>query len=306
MAESKLKRRTKKQTEEADEVQPEAPKRTLSTRSVDPATVAAAAAAAMGGKRKGDTNYLKLNAKDTQIRILPGDPLFVVVRQNMTKTAGRFNTSLDFGSIFDNVELHNAALAQQRITADDFEKFQQFGDPFTGTMMAIRDAEIKLPKGKAFWPGSKVLFNVINREDNKVYLWEASKTAFEAIMTLVGSVDKETGEFSAGQYPELFDADTGFDIIVTGNGLEGMARRYKAFTPVRESSEVGEFEGEPYSLIEKAALKVQDWDSRARQMFASYGHFAALVGITPEGWGLTAVAGGDQYDPDAAEEEDEG
>jgi len=284
MATAKLKRRKAAPKDETPE--PEVTeKRVLSTRTIDPATVAAAAKHALSGGGGGSTNFLKLSKDKTTIRILPGDPLFIDFRQNMTRIAGRFTTTIDFGTIFNNGELHNRALAEGKLTADDFAKFQQFGDPFVSTMVALKNAGVQLAKGKAFWPQTRAVFNVISRADGQVALWESSKTAFENIMTLFGKLDDE-GIFVPGEYPEIFNADDGFDLIITGNGQDGKARRYNSYLPARNASDVGEFEGEPYDLLGQVVRRIGSWDERARQMFASYGTEAALVNITPETWGL--------------------
>lgn len=295
MAVSKLKKRKTTKAEEADATAPvETQERvTLSTRTVDPAAVAAASARALGGGTGIKTNFAKFDKDQTIIRILPGDPLFVAYRQNMTRLAGRFNTSVDLEDVYKNEALHQAALAAGKITSEDFEKFQLFGDPFTSVMVALKNGGVKLPKGQAFWPQTKAVFNIINRADGKLYFWEASKTAFESIMTLFGKLDEETDEFVPGQYPELFNADDGFDLVVTGNGKDGKARRYLSYLPTRKSTPVGELaEGDaPYDLLDKVVWRVQSWDDRARQMFASYGSVAKVVGITPETWGISAVVG---------------
>jgi hypothetical protein len=294
MAASKLARRKADPEEKVEE-----PKtRTLSTRPIDPTAVAAAAKAALGGSGGGGTNFLKMDKDKTTIRILPGDPLFLSFRQNMTRIAGRFNTTLDLGDVFNNGPLHERALAEGKLTADDFAKFQQFGDPFVSTMVALKNAGVKLPKGKAFWPATRAVFNVINRATDEVALWEASKTAFENIMALFGDLNND-GEFEPGEYPELFNAEDGFDIVVTGNGKDGKARRYTSYLPARKASPVGDFTGEPYDLLAQVTRRVADWDTRARQMFASYGSVAATVGITPDSWGLNAVVGqDDDQDPE--------
>jgi hypothetical protein len=293
---STLKRRKATPKDEAPAEQA-APKRTLSTRAIDPAKVAAQAKAALGGGG-GGTNFLKLDKDKTTIRILPGDPLFLSFRQNMTRVAGRFNTTLDFEGVFGSPELHQRALAEGKITADDFAKFQQFGDPFTSTMLALKNAGVKLAKGQAFWPQTRAVFSVINRADGKVYLWEASKTAFENIMTHFGKLNDE-GVFEPGEYPELFNVEDGFDLVITGNGQDGKARRYTAYTPARQQSGLGEYEGEPYDLLAQVTRRVSTWDDRARQMFASHGALAAVVGITPETWGISAViSSDDDQDPE--------
>jgi hypothetical protein len=291
MATSKLARRKAKPADKAEA----APGRTLTTRAIDPSAVAAAAKAALGGSG-GGTNFMKLDANSTTIRIYPGDPLFLDFRQNMTRVAGRFNTTIDMATVFENPAIHQAALAQGKVDADDFAKYQQFGDPFTSTMVALKNAGVKLAQGKAFWPQTRAVFNVINRADGKLYLWEASKTAFENIMTHFGKLNDE-GEFVPGQYPELFNEEDGFDIVITGNGLDGKQRRYTAYTPARSQSELGEFDGEPYDLLNQVVRRVTSWDDRARQLFASYAPQAVLAGITPDTWGINAVSGAGE-DPD--------
>lgn len=282
-----LKKRTAKA---ADAEEATAPSRTLSTRSIDPAKVAAAAKAAMGGMG-GGTNYMKLNKDMTTLRIVPSDPeLFVDFRQNMTRVAGRFNTTIDMATVFEKPAIHTAALAQGKVDADDFAKYQQFGDPFTSTMVALKNAGVKLAQGKAFWPQSKAVFNVVNRSDSKIYLWECSKTAFEAIMGHFGKLN-DGGEFVPGEYPEMFNVEDGFDLIILGNGEDGKARRYTGYTPARKQTPVGDFEGEPYDLLAQVVRRVTSWDDRARQLFASYAPQAQLAGITPETWGLNAVSG---------------
>jgi hypothetical protein len=295
MATSKLHRRKSTSKDGETTAAAEAPKRTLSSRTIDPAAVAAAAKAALGGGG-GGTNFMKLDKDKTVIRIIPGDPLFVDFRQNMTRVAGRFNTTIDMATVFETPAIHNLALAQGKVNADDFAKYQQFGDPFVSTMVALKNAGVSLPQGKAFWPQTRAVFNVINRADNKVYLWEASKTAFEEIMGHFGKLNDE-GEFEPGEYPEMFNAEDGFDIVIIGNGEDGKARRYKSYTPARKSSELGEFDGEPYDLLNQVVRRVSSWDDRARQLFASYAPQAALAGITPETWGLNAVTGAGE-DPD--------
>jgi hypothetical protein len=288
---AKLQKRKTTKTEAAEAAAPveTKPTRTLSTRAIDPTKVAAQAQAAMTGGGGGGTSFLKLDASSTTLRIYPGDPLFMSYRQNTTRIAGRMNTTVAFDTVFENPEVHQRALEEGKITADDFAKYQKFGDPFISTMIAVKQAGLKLPKGKAFWPQTKVLWNAINRADGQLYLWDSSKTAFEAIMTHFGKLD-DNGVFAPGQYPELFNEADGFDIIITGNGKEGLERRYTAFTPAREQSPLGEFDGEPNDLIGQVVRRVSTWDDRARQMFASYGSIAASVNIHPSTWDLDAVS----------------
>jgi FtsZ-interacting cell division protein YlmF len=295
-----LKRRKKAAPKEEEE----APKKaTLSTRAIDPAKVVAAAQRALGGGG-GGTNFLKLNADETDIRIYPGEPVFLDFRQNTTRVGGRYNTTMSLDSLFNNPELHNAALEAGKVDAEDFAKFQQFGDPFVSVMMAVKNAGIKLAQGKAFWPATKALMNVIKREDDTIYLWECSKTALESISKLIGTVDDE-GVFKPGKYPELLDAEEGFDITVEGNGKDGKARRYTGYIPAREASVVGDFSGEPYDLLAQALRRVATFDDRARQLFGSHGDIAQMVGITPDTWGLaTAVIGNEVDDSEETPDED--
>lgn len=291
---SALKKRQSKASDQAEATEASAP-RTLTTRAIDPRAVAAAAKAALGGSG-GGTNYLKLDAHESVIRVYPGDPLFLNYRQNMTKVAGRYTTTVDMQTVFENPAIHQAALAQGKVTADDYAKYQQYGDPFVSTMVALKNAGVKLGQGKAFWPQTKAVFNVINRADGKLYFWEASKTAFEAIMALFGKIGDD-GEFVPGKYPELFNEADGFDIVITGNGADGKARRYTGYNPDREQTPLGDFEGEPYDLLAQVVRKVVGWDERARHMFASHGATASLAGINPSLWGLDAVSGAGE-DPD--------
>lgn len=269
--------------------------RTLVSVKIDPALVAQQMANAKtysGGGGSG-VPYLKLTSGKNLIRILPGavegESFVFPVRQNTERSAGRFFTSLELSFVFGNGALHDRALKAGKLTRLDFERFQQYGDPYIETMKKLKDAEIKLPSGKAFWPQTKYYMNVVNREDNQVYLWEASNKAFQKIKSLIGEIN-EDGEYVPGEYSDLLDPEEGFDLLIEGNGQDGNARRYTDPQPVRSASPIGEVTGDRVDFIDVALGKVVSWETRARTMLTHYGEFAQKVGVTAQSLGLSSIA----------------
>lgn len=277
-----------------EEAQEESKTRTLTSARIDPARVAAMAnqAKAYSGGGGPRVPYLKLTGGKNYIRILPPETeeesWVFAVRQNTERQAGRFFTMMELGFVFGNEELHERALKAGKITKLDFERFQQYGDPYVETMKKLKDAEIKLPSGRSFWPTSRYYMNVVNREDGQVYLWEASNKAFQAIQKKIGEINEE-GEFVPGEYPELLDPEEGFDLLIEGNGQDGNARRYDDPIPVRASSPIGEVGGERTDFIEVALGKVVSWETRARAVLTHYGEFAQKVGVTAKALGLSSI-----------------
>jgi hypothetical protein len=234
-----------------------------------------AGAAALSGGQK--TDYLKLTGGQNEIRLLPSDPLFVVLKQHGYKNSeGRFTSALDYGFILSNVDIQEAAVAKGTINGDDLAAAREFGDPFTalavtGQKLGVEDKQIS-----QLWPRTRVLWNAIDvtQNDNTVRLFESSKQFFNHVLAL------------AKRAPDMFMAEAGRNLGIAGNGRDGIQRRYEA--PIADF-EVSAVEFDPDDLIDLQAVvvrKVRPWAEKAVAMFSKHGDLAAQLGITPDMWGL--------------------
>jgi hypothetical protein len=235
----------------------------------------AARAAEAGGKRN---EYLKLGGGQNDIRILPCDPLFALLKKHGYKNAeGRFTSALDYGYLLTLPELASAAVAKGKINGDDIAQAQSIGDPFTALARTAQQLGVDEDLYKQLWPRSRYIWNAVDRtkNDEVVRLFESSKQFFDQILDV----------FKAA--PDLFDPEEGRDIGIKGNGQDGMRRRYNPPIASMQVSPVGfEFDELLIDLNDVVVRSIRPWAEKARAMFAKHGDLAAQVGITPDAWGL--------------------
>lgn len=248
------------------------------------------------------TDYLKMPEGMNTLRILPvgnkeEQKYFKKFRRHELPMiqAGHQNTIfvLCWKHLAQNkVGLANRLAAEQRLSEDDAKLYRRFGCPICKAQDGLI-ASGRIPKETTnrLWPGEKYLFNVINRNDNKVYVWTASMTQGELV---TASVDKF---MKAGLNP--LDIRSGFDyeILATGNKL---SRRYKngMFMPIPTPlfpKETGLTENNitPHDLTEVALRSFKTYQDTIDVLIETFGTVLNSVGYEVPGdsnnWDAAAV-----------------
>lgn len=224
-----------------------------------------------GGGGQG-TNFLRLNAGETYLRLLPSfdpeDPTpYRVLRKHSFKT-DRFYNAVDYGYLLENTALAELAVEQDRISNSDLELALKYGDPFTKLAERHRAMEIDVPRGA--WPQTRYLFNAVNRDnDGEVGVLDLSKTVVNMVAGLLKTFD------------DLFDPENGRDILIQGNGKDKLQRRYEGVSPAKDTSPVG-FEYKLINLDEVIVRGVMPYEEKVQAMFDKYGNDAAQVGLSED------------------------
>lgn len=169
----------------------------------------------------GDSAWLKLAEGTHTLRICPpfaedGVPYRKAeIFQNLTGQDGKKIHPLSFDFFFSNGRLAKYLVQQKKVTKIDFDLWKKHGDPLKKLAEAVSTLGDKSEGAKKLWPSKKFFFNVVNRQDGKVYKMQQSKKFFEAV------------EAQFKMSPNLFDPNTGFDFMITATG-SGFQRRYSA------------------------------------------------------------------------------
>lgn len=209
----------------------------LKTKQVSAEMIAAAIASDPHSRSK--TPFIKLTSGTSILRLLPSfneEPLPYRVRvgNRYNTPDGYFRIAMDLQFVLDDEFLLDAALTGDLITNKDVEMVMQYGDPFKTLAKAIKDMEFEDEEEQKKHlrnvnPRKTYLWNAIDRQEGgqQVAVWESSSDLRNKVIALLKT------------YPELFDAEAGFDIQIMGNGKEGLARRYTTVLPLRDPSAVG-------------------------------------------------------------------
>lgn len=225
----------------------------------------------------GSTNFVRLGAHANVLRLLPGDPPFLRLRRHKYQRAGgMWVGALDLGFLTQAPELLEPALQSGKLSNEDVALARQYGDPFTALGNAAKQANLPQAVYNGAWPQTRYFLNVVDRaKDGSVSVWDASKTQFDGITALMQ------------QYPELFNDEDGFDLLIQGNGLDGIKRRYNPPMAARQASPVG-FDWEPQlvDLVDVAIRGVVGFRDKLADMYARYGDVAVQVGMAQGEWGI--------------------
>lgn len=165
----------------------------------------------------GDSGWLKLDPGTHRIRICPpwsieGVPTRLIVNhQGYKNKDGYQRNPLCFSYAFNTENIATALVAKTVVKPEDLKFFGQYGCIYCRISDILINTQGK--KNNKTFATPKFIFNVVNRADNKVYKWTASKKMFEGIAMY------------AGAYPYMFNVEDGMDLmlIATGSGLQ---RRY--------------------------------------------------------------------------------
>lgn len=225
-------------------------------------------------------NYISLEKDETRLRLLPNfiDPEespSVKLRVHTYKINGRLENGLEWAWLA-NSPYAEIALETGKITREELELAEKYGDPFTVLATKFKDFDEKVPSG--LWAKTTFLFNVIKRgaEGDEVGILRMS----QQLADMLGSLLEE--------FPEAFDpSDEGFDIKITGNKKDGLQRRYTGVTIVREPIGLGndDIEDEVYNLANTVVSNVRDYRKKVDEMFMLYGDDAARFGMSPSDFG---------------------
>lgn len=257
--------------------------------------------------RYGDTggkavDYLKLPEGLANLRIVPvgnkeESKYFKKFRRHelpIVESSGQRSVFvLCWKHIAENkVGLANRLAAEQRLTEDDAKLYRRFGCPICKAQQAAIASQ-RIPKDTTnrMWPGEKYLWNVINRADNKLYIWTTSMTLGELINS---QIDKF---MRAGINP--LDIRSGFDyeILATGNKL---SRRYKngMFMPIPtplfpKESGLTEHNITPFDLTEVALRSFKSYQDTIDVLIETYGNVLNSFGYEVPGdannWDAAAI-----------------
>jgi hypothetical protein len=224
---------------------------------VDPSKMKQLAESTQGGG--GDFGeWLKLTSGVTQLRITPpwsdeGSPYRKLINHNgpfnspFMTPEGKRVAPLCLRYVFasGNEHLFEICEAGGKLSGEDKTLFEEFGCPLCHlpqNLMATGNKDA----ANQHWPRTQFIWNVIKREDGKLYKWSCSKkiaTPIEATFNL---------------YPALFDPKDGRDFQITATG-EGKNRRYEAPVFMPTNSDLA-FEGNLNNLDDAMLIGVRGFD----------------------------------------------
>ena len=274
----------------------------MKTKPVDHDAVAAAFDAEEKERPSGQrTNYLKLSAGNTAVRLLPSiepaNPLpYRLLRSHRMKNrSDRWRNPLYGKFLINNEVVLQAALEAKLITDADVDMYSAFEDPFVKIAIEGKAAGLKKNSYSKGWADTRFVFNAFRRDDPaNVGVLTVSKTMRDQI----GAVLK--------QYPELFDPDNGYDIMITGNGLDGKARRYLGVMAARDPSPVGmEWESKATDLDNFLTYKAMPYIEKVWGAFDKFGTVVAQLGLTAVDFGIDPEALASLEAEEGDEEDDE-
>jgi hypothetical protein len=253
--------------------------------------------------------YLKLGHKNRFRILVPpgGEGLYKIVKvHTYMGDGGRLQSSLDMDFHFaDAAEAKYVLTHGPFVDKADYRAWKQMGDPINALAKALKEVGRK-KEAANFWSRTTYLFNVLNRADGKVYVWQATKTNFDKIMELVFPPEEDDEEIGLAVAPELFDPIKGNDIIIKSNGEEGKARRYPKLLRAKPSP-VGDYDGELYDLNLVMAKKATHFNNKVDVVFNTYGKQARRAGLDEDAWQAAAPerSKDTDFNPDELEGEDE-
>lgn len=229
-------------------------------------------------KQGGGGQYIKLNADETYLRLLPSynpdeDPSPTrIARWHTGFVGGKFFTAVDYGFLLGTTgaAIREAALEKGTITNEDLQLAAKFGDPFTRLAEKHKSLGLEVPNGA--WPRTRYILNAISRDnDGQVGMLDMSPT----VAKMLGAVLKT--------FDDLFDVENGRDVLVMGNGKDGKQRRYESVSPQRDASRA--VEGDLPALHDlngMIASKCMRYEEKVDALFEVFGDACAQVNLGPE------------------------
>ncbi len=272
----------------------------MQTKQVDHDAIAAAFDAEEQDRPAGQrTVYLKLTGGNTQVRLLPSNsverplPYRLLRSHRMKNRSDRWRNPLYGKFLINSEEILQAALEAKLITETDVDMYSAFEDPFVKVAIEGKAAGLKKNTYSKGWADTRFVFNAFRRDDpSTVGVLTISKTMRDQI----NAVRK--------QYPEMFDPDKGYDIMIQGNGQEGKARRYLGVMAARDPSPIGmEWESKLTDLDNFLVYKAMPYIEKVWGAFDKFGSVVAQLGLTPVDFGidpeaLVELAAQDEEDDD--------
>jgi hypothetical protein len=259
----------------------------MKTKEVDHDAVAAAFDAEEQGRPSGQrTTYLKLTGGNTVVRLLPSTdpenplPYRLLRSHRMKNRADRWRNPLYGKFLINNEPVLQAALAAKLITEADVDMYSAFEDPFVKIAIEGKAAGLQKNSYSKGWADTRFVFNAFRRDNpSEVGVLTVSKTMRDQIATV------------RKQYPEMFDPDKGYDIVITGNGQEGKARRYLGVMAARDPSPVGmEWESKVTDLDNFLVYKAMPYIEKVWGAFDKFGSVIAQLGLTAVDFGIDPEA----------------
>jgi hypothetical protein len=230
-------------------------------------------------RKGGGGNFLKLNANETIIRLLPnfdapGESPGIRYRSHTWKMGGKLMNALEW-AWFVTTELAERAVELGKTTNAELESADTYGDPFTILATKFQQFDEDVPNG--LWARTSYLFNAIKRGDeDQVGILRLS----QSLVDMIGGLLEE--------FPEVFDpSEDGFDIKIVGNGEEGLRRRYTSVGVVRQPRDVG-VENIEEKVKDLGAVVINDlfeYDKKVDALFTMYGDDVTRFGLSASDFG---------------------
>jgi hypothetical protein len=232
------------------------------------------------------TVYLKLDANSTQVRLLPSNnpesplPYRLLRSHRMKNRSDRWRNPLYGKFLINNEVVLQAALEAQLITDTDVDMYSAFEDPFVKIAIEGKAAGLNKKLYSKGWADTRFIFNAFRRDDpSTVGVLTISKTMRDQINVVRKA------------YPEMFDPDVGYDIMIAGNGEAGKARRYLGVMAAREPSPVGmEWESKLTDLDNHLVYKAMPYIEKVWGAFDKFGSVVATLGLTAVDFGIDPEA----------------
>lgn len=234
----------------------------------------------------GGVDYFKLSKGAKVFRLIksPDKAPMLGIRQHTWRHGGKFFNAVDLSWLVNQNELVDSALSANKISSEDLDLVEEFGDPFMSLAYALNKADRgDDAKDANLWGRSRYFWLVVDRDDGAVKVFEASHKFSNAVISV-----SDEGEVTGGiltLYPDLLDPESGRDIRVEGNGRDKNLRRYKDPVVLPHASPVGVSLKNLPDLNKAALSKVMGWRDKTRRLFDVHGALAASVGMTPNTYG---------------------
>lgn len=219
--------------------------------------------------------FLRLSSAERfQLRLLgpykEGRGPFIKFAQHAYQTGGSWVFSLDLDYASRSEELRNILAADGKLNEEDIEKISRCGDPFNVLARALtKFIDKEAPKRLRLWPRFSFAWNVVNREDNCVYVLETGSSFKDEVKTFL---EAGSGLLSPG----------GMDLFVRSNERTGTDRRYKYATMPRSNADTEDYT--PVDLDEVVLMKFSSLSAKVGHLFQKYGSQAREVGLSPADW----------------------
>lgn len=222
--------------------------------------------------KSSETVYLKLTQGMHQLRFCPpwseeGSPCRMIVQHGEFKDKeGNKRFPLCYQYVFDNISTIAKALVKRNLIQQaDADMYQKMGCIFCGVSNIIKQTQGK-QANKAFAKTS-FFWNVVNRKDNKVYIFRTSGSAYDTILQFFGL------------YPNMFNPDNGIDFMITATG-ENLQRRY-IYNAINNPTPIGIDLKELHDLDTAMGEGYKNLNEAIELILNTYPQMMNILGINP-------------------------